>query len=259
MLELEQTHEKLASYLQSPEELDVLHKALKKQNSHLMFFQEPTTEIKSYMEKHRLDPAKTIICADKDQKQQLYQYLNESHLRNYILLNKEVKELNYTHLNFLIYLQRKKLNFQAATFDQDNTFMTPEIEWIFESKKISPQIQKHFSIVYNELIMNALIHGESKIPKISFTTFSDYLICSIQDQKGSFDFDELNKVFNPEKREVNSAEVRTAGIGLNMVFKYASGLSYEVHPGQMTEVTFFINLTKSQRECDFIFCSSTQS
>lgn len=256
MLELETINERLASYFNDLPEVELLHKALKKQNTHLIPFDDNADEIKSYCEKYRLKPESTIICADVQSKQMLYDYLFNSSFRNYLLLQRGSQETNYSHLNFIIYLQRQKFSFQEATLDKNNSFSTEEMEDLFRTKNSSSQIRKHFSIVFNELVMNAIIHGATPKPKLSFATFSDYLIFRIEDNKGSFDFEHLKKVFDTEMKEVNSEEIRTAGIGLNLVFKHTSGLMYEVNPGKSTAVTFFINLNRTHRDCSFIFCRS---
>ena len=256
MLELDEINLKLSQYFEDLNEVELLHKALKKQNTHLITFDDNADEIKSYCEKYRLKPESTIICADVQSKQKLYDYLYHSAFRNYLLLQKGSQEANFSHLNFIIYLQRQKFSFQEATLDKNNSFSTEEMEDLFRSKKSSTQIRKHFSIVFNELLMNAIIHGETPKPKLSFTTFSDYLIFRIEDKKGTFDFENLKKVFNTEMKEVNSEEIRTAGIGLNIVFKHTSGLMYEVEERKSTAVTFFINLNRTHRDCSFIFCRS---
>ncbi len=256
MLDLDQIQEKLSTYLSGKDEIEFLHRALKKQNSHLIFFDGSGEGIKNYCAKHRLDPQLTIICADVADKAALYRYLYESGLRNYLILQKDSQAANYTNLSLLIYVQRQKFSFSPTDFDPINTFSTEAIEDLFRARRVSPIIQKNFSIVFNELVMNAIIHGETPVPKLSFTTFSDYLIFRIQDFKGGFDFDQLKKVFNPDLKEVNPAERRTAGIGLNIVFKYSCAIVYEVSPSSSTVATFFLNLNRSQRDCSFIFCQS---
>lgn len=256
MLELEEINSKLSPYFQGIEELEMLHKALKKQNTHLIPFADNTDEIKSYCEKYRLKADSTIICADVELKNRLYDFLYVSPFKNYLLLQKGSQEANYSHLNFIIYLQRQKFTFRDATFDKNSTFSTEETEDLFRTKNASSQVKKHFAIVFNELLMNAILHGQTPVPKLSFATFSDYLIFRVEDKKGAFDFENLKKVFNTQLKEVNPEEIRTAGIGLNIVFKYTSGLMYEVDPGKSTIVTFFINLNRTHRDCSFIFCRS---
>ena len=232
----------------------MLHKALKKQNTHLLFFEGEGEGIESYCDKYGLNPNSTIICSDLHSKDALYKYLHLSPFKNYLMLQEKAFSENYTLLNFLIFIQRNKFKFKTATFDPHNTFRVKEIESYFQEQNIPSKIQTHFSLIYNEIVMNAIIHGQTPHPDLSYTIFSDYLIFRVADHLGEFDFKELRKVFNTELWQVNPDGSRTAGIGLNMVFKYTNGLSYDVIQGQSTFATFFLNLNRSSRDCGFIFC-----
>lgn len=259
MLELHEINRKISSYFESADEFEMLHKALKKQNSHLIYFEAQGEGIESYCEKYRLNPESTILCTDLLSKDDLYNYLHHSQFKNYLILQQGAFADNYTQLNFLIFLQRHKFKFKTATFNPADTFRVDEIEKQFQSLNIPSKVQKNFSLIYNELVMNAMIHGKTAAPELSYTMFSDYLIFQIKDHTGEFNFSELDKVFKSDLREVNPGEMRTAGIGLNMVFKYTSGLAYDVIKGQSTQAIFFLNLNRSSRDCGFIYCRNLSS
>jgi len=254
LLELEDINREISAYLSGVDETEFLHRALKKQNSHLFFFQPALDNFKSYVEKHRIDPAKVIICADHSHKAELYDFLRKTGLRNYVLLNKSAKEINYTYLNFLIYIQRQKIHGQQASFNPANTYKVDEVDDFFEHKEVPQNVRQRFSTVYNEIVNNAIIHGKTESPILSFGTFADYLVFSVKDQAGEFNYSSLDKVFTSDEREVNPNTMRTAGIGLNMIHMYSEGIHYRVEKGKCTEATFFINFNKTLRYCGFLYC-----
>jgi anti-sigma regulatory factor (Ser/Thr protein kinase) len=254
LLELDRINQDIANYLASQDEAQMLHNALKKQNTHLLWLGVKNADaITTYLEKHRLSHSQVLLCADVSNRAELFSFLLKAGWKNFLLLNQAAKEINYTYLNFLIFAQREKFVLKPATYDSKNNYKVPEVESYFKSHRTPTQVQQRFSIVYNELVMNAILHAGAKTPELSFSAFSDYLIFRIRDKAGTFDFENLTKVFDQNQLAVNPGNTRTAGIGPNMVLMYAEGLHFKVTRGIKTEVTFFINFNKSLRYCGFFF------
>ena len=224
----------------------MLHEAIRSNHYQLCHVND-LVEIKS----HNKD--QSIICVPFDRGPSSFQDLMKNGFYNYVTLKEDHKEINQVLFNFLIKLQQQSFILKAAEYNKENLFECKSIQNILQQKNTPSELQKRISIVMNELLSNAIIHGKTSAAKLEYTIYLDYIILSVTDEKGSLTRKSLNKIYDNSLKEVNPNELRTAGIGLDTVKMYSEGIAIIVKPEKETRIISFINLKKSLNYCGFIF------
>ena len=115
------------------------------------------------------------------------------------------------------------------------------LDELYPETTLSTFQKQSLSVILDELITNASIHGKMALVEIKFYLNEKRdIFVSVEDQQGRLPLKEVLKLLDPREAsqvEVRGRESKGAGVGLFFCKEFSSGILFEVVKNEMTRIS----------------------